>query len=107
MMKPTAILINTCRGPVVDEQALYDALAQRRIRGAGIDAFWNEPPDPGSPFFKLDNVVLMPHCAAGTLDAELEGIKHAFNNIARFDSGEVLSGQDIASVGFAKAATRN
>ena len=98
MMKPTATLINTCRGPVIDEQALYDALAQKRIRAAGIDALWKEPPDFNSPFFKLDNVVWMPHCAGGTVDAELEGIKRGFSNIVLVDSGKALDPQDIAPV---------
>lgn len=104
LMKPTAILINTCRGPVVDEQALYEALKERRIRGAGIDAFWQEPPDPKSPFFALDNVVLMPHCAAGTLDAQMEGIRHAYANIVRFDSGEPLAREDVIVTAVASKA---
>lgn len=99
LMKPTAILINTCRGPVVDEQALVEALQQRRIRGAGIDAFWKEPPEANHPLFRLDNVVLMPHCAAGTVDAQNEGIRHGFANIVRFERGEALDPADIAHAG--------
>jgi D-3-phosphoglycerate dehydrogenase len=106
MMKPTAILVNTCRGPVVDEQALVEALQQRRIRGAGIDAFWKEPPETDHPLFRLDNVVLMPHCAAGTVDAQVEGIRQAFANIARFDRGEALDAADIAKPPKAQPAGR-
>src|SRR5207237_4715599 len=63
MMKPTAILINTCRGPVVDEDALYDALTADRIRGAGLDVMVEEPPAPEHKLFTLNNIVLTPHMA--------------------------------------------
>lgn len=68
MMKPDAILINTARGGLIDENALLDALEQGKIYGAGIDAFEEEPPkDPR--WFRLDNVVLGSHCAASTAGA--------------------------------------
>ncbi len=69
MMKPTALLINTARGQLVDEAALAEALRAKRIAGAGLDAFVDEPP-VGSPLFELDNVVLTAHLGGRTHDAQ-------------------------------------
>lgn len=98
LMKPTAILVNTCRGAVVDEEALYQALKERRIRGAGIDVYVKEPPGPNHPFYSLDNVVLTPHYGGGTEDAEIEGVRHAYANILKVESGEPLDPADLAPV---------
>lgn len=64
LMKPTAYLINTSRGQVVEEAALVSALQERRIAGAGLDVFDIEPLPPGSPFLTLENVTMTPHCAS-------------------------------------------
>lgn len=63
-MKPSAILINTARGGIVDQEALVEALQAHRIRGAGLDSYDPEPPAAGDPLFQLDNVVLTPIPAA-------------------------------------------
>jgi phosphoglycerate dehydrogenase-like enzyme len=68
LMKPTAYLINMARGPIVDHAALVAALTEHRIAGAGLDVFSTEPLPANDPLTQLDNVVLSPHWAAGTLD---------------------------------------
>jgi D-3-phosphoglycerate dehydrogenase len=70
-MKPTAVLINTARGPVLDERALVRALSEGWIAAAGLDVLEQEPPDPANPLLRLDNVVLTPHIA-GYSDEYLE-----------------------------------
>ncbi|MCX5907218.1 MAG: C-terminal binding protein, partial [Deltaproteobacteria bacterium] len=62
-MKPNAVLINTARGAIVDEKALYQALAEGRILGAGLDVTDPEPPSPGSPLLKLEQVLITGHSA--------------------------------------------
>ena len=69
LMKPTAILINTARGGIIDEPALIDALRNGVISGAGLDVYDPEPPLPGNPLFDMENVVLMPHQAGVTDEA--------------------------------------
>ena len=71
LMKPSAILINTSRGPVLEEHAVYEVLKEKRIAGAGLDVLEKEPPDKDTPLFGLENVVLTPHIAPES-DIELE-----------------------------------
>ena len=80
-MKPTAYLINTARGPIVDQKALTKVLQERRIAGAGLDVLEQEPPDPNDPILKLDNVILAPHalcwtdqCFAGNGAADVKAV---------------------------------
>jgi D-3-phosphoglycerate dehydrogenase / 2-oxoglutarate reductase len=68
-MKPTAYLVNTARGGIIDEAALYAALTTGVIAGAGIDVFDREPPDPDNPLLKLENVVTAPHMAGVTRES--------------------------------------
>ena len=88
MMRPTAVLINTSRGPVVDEEALIEALSEDRIAGAGLDVFEREPVDPGNPLLKMDNVVVTPHSAGTTWDTWARRARFAYDNIERVRRGE-------------------
>jgi phosphoglycerate dehydrogenase-like enzyme len=89
-MKRTAVLINVGRGPVVDEGALVAALEHGRIRGAALDVFATEPLPAEHPFYRLDNVLLSPHCADNT-PGWLEGAMRFFLvNLERFRRGEPL-----------------
>lgn len=60
-MKPNAVLINTARGPIVNEKDLVEALQKKKIAGAGLDVFEDEPLPAGSPLLNMDNVLLAPH----------------------------------------------
>ena len=88
MMKPTAVLINTSRGPVVDEAALADALQQKRIAGAGLDVFEKEPVDPDNPLLRLDNVVVTSHTAGTTWDTWSRRAEFAYQNMKRVWEGQ-------------------
>ena len=88
MMKATAVLINTSRGPVVDEPALIEALQQKRIAGAGLDVFEKEPVDPGNPLLKMDNVVVTPHSAGTTWDTWFRRAEFAYQNMKRVWEGQ-------------------
>jgi len=65
-MKPTAVVVNTARGPLIDETALIAALKDGKIAGAGLDVLEREPPDPSNPLLAMDNVVVTPHVASAT-----------------------------------------
>jgi len=88
LMKPTAYLINTCRGPVVDEPAMHEALTNGTIAGAGLDVFDQEPPPPDNPLFKLNNVLLTSHFAGPTWDNHTARFRNAFDNVQRVARGE-------------------
>jgi len=93
-MKPSAVLINTARGGVVDEPALIDALREKTIAGAGLDVFAKEPPDRDNPLLRMDNVVVTPHNGGGTVDTMKRIIGHGFENIMRVERGEPLPEAD-------------
>jgi D-3-phosphoglycerate dehydrogenase len=87
MMKPNAILINTARGAIVDEKAMVAALVNHRIAGAGLDVFASEPIARDHPLNILGNVVLTPHCAGATPEAQEAGLIMAADNIWSFVKG--------------------
>jgi phosphoglycerate dehydrogenase-like enzyme len=86
LMKPGAILINTARGAIVNEDALVEALAAKRIAGAGLDVFTREPLPPGHSLTNLPNSVLTPHCAGITPEALEAGLRMAVENIWQFSA---------------------
>jgi len=86
-MKPGAILVNTCRGPVVDENALYEALKGKRLAGAGLDVLVEEPPAKNHPLFTLPNVTLTPHSAGPTWENWTARFRNGFDNIERVAAG--------------------
>ncbi len=94
LMKPSAFVINTARGGLVDEAALYEALAAGRIAGAGLDVFEVEPLPPGSPLRRLPNVLLTPHCAGGSVEAVVAMANRCVDNILAIRDRSPL-GEDL------------
>src|SRR5439155_859878 len=93
LMKPTAILVNTCRGPVVDEDALHRALTEGRIAAAGLDVMVEEPPAPNHPLLALPNVTLTPHSAGPTWENWTARFRNGFDNIQRVTIGGCCSAE--------------
>ena len=89
LMKKTAYLINTSRGPVVDEKALYETLRDGKIAGAALDVFEKEPIDADNPLIDLKNVILLPHIGGSTQEARSTEIDYAMNNIISALRGEI------------------
>jgi len=89
-MKPTAVVVNVGRGPVIDEPVLIDALSNQRIKGAALDVFDQEPLPKGHPFYTLDNVLLSPHCADNTPDWLDQSMELVITQFERFRKGEPL-----------------
>ena len=88
VMKPMAVIISVGRGPVIQEEALIRALSSGRIRGAALDVFDEEPLPAGHPFYKLDNVLLSPHCADHTADWLDKAMLFFIEQFQRFRKGE-------------------
>ncbi len=86
-MKDNAILINTCRGAVVDEDALYQALSEKRIAGAALDVFAHEPTQPDYPLMQLPNLLVTPHAAGVTRDTWARRGRFVFENLQRVWDG--------------------
>ena len=87
LMKPTAVLINACRGPVVDEAALIRAIEQEKIMAAGLDVLEQEPTPEDNPLFQYDNVLITPHLASFTQESGERSREFAINNTARVANG--------------------
>jgi D-3-phosphoglycerate dehydrogenase / 2-oxoglutarate reductase len=87
-MKKSAFFINTSRGQIIDETALYEALKNGEIKAAALDVFTEEPPSPGNPLFELDNILLSPHNAALTEEAIIKMATHAAQGILDYLNGK-------------------
>jgi glyoxylate reductase len=91
LMKPSAHFINTARGRIVDEPALIEALRERKIAGAGLDVYWNEPPvsepAPSPELFEFDNVILTPHIGSATVDARTKMALAVVDNLRAMVAG--------------------
>lgn len=89
LMKESTFLVNVARGPIVDQAALTEALRERRIRGAGIDVFEQEPVDPDDPILRLDNVIVSPHAVCWTDQCFLDNGRSALRSILEVAAGRV------------------
>jgi len=89
-MKSTAVIINVGRGPVIDEGAMIHALLGNQIKGAALDVFDTEPLPEGHPFYRLENVLLSPHCADHTASWLEDAMRFFVNNFERYRKGEPL-----------------
>jgi phosphoglycerate dehydrogenase-like enzyme len=106
LMKPTAYLVNTSRGPIVDEAALIAALTERRIAGAGLDVFGSEPPAADHPLRKLDNVTLTPHLGYVTQETLAAFYGDMPAAIAAFAHGAPIRVINTDALGYARHRPR-
>ena len=90
-MKKSAILINTGRGGLVNEQDLADALRENRIKAAGLDVMVNEPPREDNPLLKLDNCFITPHIAWATYEARVGLMNQTVKNLRSFIEGNIIN----------------
>lgn len=104
LMKRSALLINTARGGIVDEKALVECLRERRIAGAGLDVFAEEPIPPESLLLQLDNVILTPHVGGAGQESVQRTLEESVANILRVASGEKPHNVVLASGGICVAA---
>jgi len=91
-MKKTAFIINTARGPIIDEKALYKALTEGWIQGAGIDVFEQEPTPPDNPLLKLENVIPTPHSLGWTDEIFINIWNQIMRQISQVIRGEIPEG---------------
>jgi len=102
LMKPSAFLINVARGRVVNRAALLAALREQRLAGAGLDVFWDEPPDPNDPLLAMPNVIATPHVANMTQETIETIARVSVENIRRVKAGvppihQILKSADVTS----------
>ena len=101
LMKNTAYMINTSRGPIVDEAALYKALKEGWIKGAALDVYEKEPTDPDNPLLKLDNVVLTPHIGSASVETRTRMAVMAAENLVSVLDGKIppnLVNKDVLKI---------
>ena len=102
-MRDSAILINTSRGPIVDREALFEALLAGKLMGAGLDPWWEEPADPADPLLRLENVIATPHIAGCSVEARIEPARVVWENLISVREGRppiyVLNGGVVSDVG--------
>ena len=91
VMKEDAVVINLGRGMTVDEPAMIAALSRKKLRGAALDVFAEEPLPDGHPFYSMENVLLSPHCADHTPDWLDNSMRFFLEQLKRFRQGETLS----------------
>ena len=89
LMKPDAFLVNTARGGIVNEEALYTALTTGKLRGAGLDVLDREPPDPNNKLFQLENVLFSPHMAGVTKEANERMAVATIENVLSVFDGRI------------------
>lgn len=95
LMKPTAYLINNCRGEVVVEDDLYEALVNKKIAGAALDVFWKEPLVAPNRWMKLDNCILTPHISGQTTEASRKACMMAAGDVVKFLQGKVINSRVV------------
>ena len=93
LLKATSYVINVARGGLIDEDALYDALRDNKIAGAGLDAFAKEPPEFDLPVYKLPNVIVQPHTVAGTDGTMRKRADFAVENLRKYAEGKEIEGR--------------
>jgi phosphoglycerate dehydrogenase-like enzyme len=105
LMKPTTFLVNTSRGPVVEEAALFEALREGRIAGAALDVYETEPLPPNHPFRRLDNLLLTPHSGYATREMAQLFYGQVIENIRAFAAGtpiRILPFPDVSNAAHAR-----
>ena len=102
LMKPTAVLINTSRGPVVNQADLVEALSKGRLFGAGLDVYEEEPLKEDHPFRSLKNVVMTPHVGANTVDNNPNMARRAVDNIVTVSKGLPVPAGDLVNAQYLK-----